>query len=105
MAIFDEREQGFERKYQHDQELGFKVKARRNHLLGRWAAEKLGLAGAAAEAYASEVAAAALQADQAVIAKIAADFAGRHVALDKTHIELELERCAAAARKALGAGN
>ncbi len=103
MTGFDEREKGFERKFEHDQELDFKVRARRNHLLGQWAAAKLGLSGAAVETYAQDIIAAALKDDPAIIAKIAADFEAGHVALDETHIQLELEHCAALARKALGA--
>ena len=55
MAAFDEREKDFEARYRHDQELQFKVKARRNKLLGLWAAARMGLTGDAAEAYAKEV--------------------------------------------------
>ena len=45
MSGFDKREEGFEKKFAHDEELRFKAMARRNKLLGNWAAEKLGLAG------------------------------------------------------------
>ena len=55
MTTFDEREKGFEQKFGRDQELAFKVKARRNKLLGLWAAQALGLSGEAAERYAREV--------------------------------------------------
>ena len=55
MSGFDKREEGFERKFAHDEELRFKATARRNKLLGLWAAEKLGIAGADAEAYAKSV--------------------------------------------------
>ena len=55
MTTFDKREEGFEKKFAHDEELRFKANARRNKLLGLWAAEKLGLAGDAANAYAKEV--------------------------------------------------
>jgi hypothetical protein len=55
MTTFDKREEGFEKQFAHDEELKFKATARRNRLLGQWAAEKLGLAGPAAEAYAKEV--------------------------------------------------
>ena len=44
MTTFDKREEGFEKKFAHDEELRFKATARRNRLLGQWAAEKLGLA-------------------------------------------------------------
>src|SRR3974390_2102505 len=55
MSTFDKREEGFESKFAHDEELRFKAHARRNKLAGLWAAEKLGLAGAAAESYASNI--------------------------------------------------
>jgi hypothetical protein len=105
MTTFDEREKGYERKFQQDQELAFKVKARRNKLLGLWAAEQLGLAGAAAEHYASEV----VQADLAkpgvedLIAKIGADFAKQHVPHNAARLRAELDRCEADAKKQLGA--
>lgn len=52
MTTFDEREKAFENKYQHDEELRFKVEVRRAKLFGRWCAEQLGLEGADADAYA-----------------------------------------------------
>ena len=55
MASFDDRQKGFENKYAHDQELQFKAQARRNKLLGLWAAEKMGLTGDAASDYAKTV--------------------------------------------------
>src|ERR1700730_1490060 len=55
MTTFDKREEGFEKQFAHDEELKFKATARRDRLLGLWAAEKLGLAGADAAAYAKEV--------------------------------------------------
>ena len=55
MTTFDKREEGFEKKFAHDEELRFKANARRNKLLGLWAAEKLGITGDAANTYAKEV--------------------------------------------------
>jgi hypothetical protein len=55
MSTFDKREEGFESKFAHDQELRFKAHARRNKLVGLWAAEKLGLTGQAAESYAANI--------------------------------------------------
>src|ERR1700748_3596922 len=52
MTTFDKREEGFEQQFAHDEELRFKATARRNKLLGHWAAEKLGLEGAEADSYA-----------------------------------------------------
>jgi hypothetical protein len=55
MTTFDKRADGFEKKFAHDEELLFKASARRNKLVGLWAAEKLGLKGADAETYAKGV--------------------------------------------------
>ena len=55
MSTFDKREEGFERKFVHDEEVRFKARARRNKLAGLWAAQKLGLSGDAADAYAKEI--------------------------------------------------
>ena len=55
MATFEDRENAFENKFAHDAEMKFKAEARRNKLLGLWAAELTGKSGEAAEAYASEV--------------------------------------------------
>jgi hypothetical protein len=76
MANMDEREKAFETKFAHDQELRFKAEARRNKLLGLWAAEKLGKTGTAAETYAKDVIAADFEetGDEDVFRKIRADF-------------------------------
>ena len=55
MSSFDDREKAYEKKFAHDEELKFKATARRNKLMGRWAAEKMGLDAEAAEAYAKDV--------------------------------------------------
>ena len=55
MTSFEDREKGFERKFAHDEELRFRATARRNKLLGLWAAGEMGIAGDAAQAYAREV--------------------------------------------------
>src|SRR5579859_3872933 len=55
MTTFDKREEGFEKQFAHDEELKFKATARRNKMLGLWAAERLGLNGAEAENYARAV--------------------------------------------------
>jgi hypothetical protein len=81
MTTFDEREKGFERKFAHDQELKFKATARRNKLLGLWAAEKMGLSGDAVQAYAREVIKADLTepGDEDVFRKLRSDFDARGV--------------------------
>ena len=77
MTTFDKREQGFEGKFAHDAEVDFTVRARRNKLTGLWAAQKMGLIGAAAEAYAKEIVGVDLReaGDGDVIAKLKADLA------------------------------
>jgi len=76
MSTFDKREDAFEAKFARDQELRFKAEARRNKLLGMWAAEKLGKSGVDAEAYAKEVVAADFEeaGDEDVFRKIRKDF-------------------------------
>jgi hypothetical protein len=82
MTTFDKREEGFEKKFAHDEELKFKATARRNKLLGMWAAEKLGITGPAAETYAKEVVAADFEepGDNDVFRKIRRDFDAKKVA-------------------------
>lgn len=82
MTTFDKREEGFEKKFAHDEELRFKANARRNKLLGLWAAEKMGLSGPAADAYAKEVVVADFEeaGDDDVFRKIRKDFDAKSVA-------------------------
>lgn len=81
MTTFDKREEGFEKKFAHDEELRFKANARRNKLLGRWAAEKLGLSGVQADSYAKDVVMADFEesGDDDVFRKIRADFDAKGV--------------------------
>lgn len=75
MNQFDDRKQAYESKFAHDAELRFKVEARRNRLLGLWAAERLGKSGDEAAAYAKEVVRADFQeaGDEDVYRKVAGD--------------------------------
>ena len=77
MTTFDQRKDAFENKFAHDEELRFKATARRNKLLGLWAAEKLGKSGAEAEAYAKSVVVADFEeaGDEDVVRKVKNDFA------------------------------
>lgn len=81
MTSMKDREQGFERKFVLDEELRFKANARRNKVLGLWAAEKLGKTGADAEAYAKEVVVSDIEesGDHDVFRKIQKDFAAAGV--------------------------
>ena len=76
MTTFDKREDAFEKKFAHDAELQFKAEARRNRLLGLWAAGLLGKSGADADAYANEVIASDFEkaGEEDVFAKVRKDF-------------------------------
>ncbi len=76
MSGFDKREEGFEKKFAHDEELRFKANARRAKLLGAWAAEKLGKIGADAEAYAKSMVVADFEeaGDDDIFRKVRKDF-------------------------------
>jgi hypothetical protein len=82
MTTFDKREEGFEKKFAHDEEERFKANARRNKLLGLWAASKLGLKGAEVDAYAKAVVAADFEeaGDHDVFRKVRADLDAKKVA-------------------------
>jgi hypothetical protein len=81
MTTFDKREEGFEKKFAIDEELKFKAEAKRNRLLGLWAAEKLGITGEAATAYAREAVAGVFAegGDKAVVVRLARDLSARGV--------------------------
>lgn len=81
MTTFDDREKSFEKKFAHDQELQFRAQARRNKLLGLWAAEKMGLAGIEADDYAKSVVKADFDepGDDDVLRKVRADLQGKGV--------------------------
>jgi hypothetical protein len=81
MTSFDKREEGFEKKFAIDEELKFKAEAKRNRLLGLWAAEKLGITGDAATAYAKEAVAGAFAegGDKAVVVRLARDLSPKGV--------------------------
>jgi hypothetical protein len=87
-TTFDKREEGFEQKFAHDEELRFKATARRNRMLGLWAAEKLGLSGASAESYAKEVVAFELEeaGEHDVFRKVRKDFDAKGVSASDTEI-------------------
>lgn len=93
MSTFDKREEGFERKFAHDEELRFKAMARRNKLLGLWAAEKMGMSGEEAQDYAKEVIRADFQSpgDDDVFGKIRADFDAKGVEQSDHQIRRTME--------------
>ncbi len=101
MSSFDDREKGFENKYAHDEELAFKANARRNKLLGLWAAEKLGKTGADAEQYAKDVVASDFESigSDDVVEKLMKDFTHAGVALTAAEIHAQMEMLLPIARK------
>lgn len=88
MTTFDKREEGFEKKFAHDEELRFKANARRNKMLGLWAAEKMGIAGDAANAYAKDVVMADFDAagDDDVLKKVHKDLTAKGVAASEQDV-------------------
>ncbi len=103
MTTFDSRENAFEAKFAHDADELFRLHARRDKLLGHWAAAKLGLTGAAAEAYTAalietDVAAAG---DATVVKQLIADLAPHGVSADAVHAAVA--DCLATAAQQLGA--
>jgi hypothetical protein len=89
---FDKREEAFEKQFVHDEELRFKAVARRNRMLGLWAAEQLGLSGADADAYAKDVVMAQLaEGDPGVFRKIRQDFDAKSVARSDHQIRRRMD--------------
>ena len=79
MTQFDDRERAFETKFAHDEDMKFRITARRNRLLGEWAARKMGLTDAESESYAKDVIRADFEeaGDEDVVRKVVADLAGK----------------------------
>jgi hypothetical protein len=102
-TIFDAREKEFETRFKHDQELQFKITARRNRLLGLWAAQHLGLLGEAAEAYAERVVAVQLQpgGNRNVVDKLADDLGAKDPTFTAARIRFELDHFAEQAKRQL----
>ena len=103
MTTFDSREDGFEKAYALDEEIRFKALARRNKLLGLWAAEKLGLAEEAAQAYAKEVVVADLEehGDEDVFRKLRTDFDAKGVQVSDHQIRRNMDEFLAQAVQAI----
>ena len=97
---FNDREKGFEAKYRHDQETEFKIIARRNKLLGLWAAERMQITGADADAYAREVVVADFEepGDNDVVRKVLGDFEAKNVDMNELRLRKEMDRLMREAR-------
>jgi hypothetical protein len=106
MTTFDKREEGFEKRFALDEELRFKANARRNKLLGLWAAEKLGKSGAEADAYAKEVVIADLEesGDEDVFRKIRGDLDAKGVTESDHQIRRTMDELMAKAVTEIKAG-
>ena len=94
MTTFDSREQAFEAKFAHDQEVQFRVFARRNHLLGLWAGEKLKMTGDALAEYSMLVVTADLpeRGDDDVLRKVSADFKTANIAISDAEIRAKMDQ-------------
>ncbi|MGF1549015.1 MAG: DUF1476 domain-containing protein [Sphingomonadaceae bacterium] len=101
MTTFDDREKAFEAQYARDQEMQFKIIARRNRLLGLWAAEKMDLTREEAEAYARDVVRADFEeaGDEDVVRKLLGDFAAAGVDVEDSEIRAEIEAKTVEARR------
>jgi hypothetical protein len=89
-GMFEERERGYEAKWAHDEERLFKVTARRNDILGRWAAAELGLSGAKADKYATAVVRVGLAGVKPVFDKIRGDFDAQKLDYSDQAIHLKM---------------
>jgi hypothetical protein len=98
MTTFDQREEGFEKKFAIDEEQKFKAEARRNRLLGLWVAEKLGLSGDAATAYAKQVVAADFEpGSDGVSRKVMGDLAAKDAAIPEPELRAKMDELMAQA--------
>ena len=106
MTTFDKREEGFEKKFAMDADQKFKAEARRNRLLGLWVAEKLGMSGDEAAAYAKEVVASDFEesGDADVVRKVMADLTAKGVALTEPQLRTKMDELMAAAIMQVKAG-
>ena len=101
MTQFSDREKAFENQYARDQEMQFKIVARRNRLLGMWAAKKMGLTDAEADAYAKDVIRADFEeaGDEDVIRKLLGDLTSAGVDIDDAAIRQAIEHKTVEARR------
>ena len=103
MTTFDDRERAFEAKFAHDEELQFRITARRNRLLGEWAARLMGLTAVEADPYAKDVVRADFEntGDEDVIRKLLGDLTSAKVEIDEARIRDELGHKLVEARRQL----
>lgn len=103
MSSFDEREQAFERKFAHDEQLDFAVEARCSKLFGLWIAEQIGISGPEADIYAGEVVESNLEEPgfEDVIRKVKADLDEKNVEISDHVLRVELDKALEEAKKQL----
>ena len=101
MTTFNDREKAFENMFAHDQEMQFRIQARRNRLLGEWAAEKMGLTPAETDAYAKAVVQADFEeaGDEDVIRKLLGDMTQAGIEIDEAAVRAALEEQQVIARR------
>ena len=106
MTTFDDREKDFEAKFALDQEQEFKAIARRNRMLGLWAAEKMGLSAESADQYAAAVVRADFEqpGDEDVFRKVAGDFKASGLSVSEGEIRSKIDELASIAREGIRAG-
>ena len=106
MTTFDEREQGFEAKFAHDQDLEFKTSARRNRLLGLWAGALMGLNSPALEDYAKAVVKSDFEqpGDEDVLRKVFEDLKGSGVQVSEGDVRMKMDELMAVAREQIRVG-
>ena len=103
MTTFDDRERAFENMFAHDQEMLFRIVARRNRLLGEWAAAKMGLTPEETDAYAKATVQAEFEeaGDEDVIRKLVGDLTSAGVDTDEPTVRAAMEEQAVIARRQL----
>jgi hypothetical protein len=103
MTTFDERESAFETKFARDQEMQFRVHARRNRLLGLWAAELMGLTAVEADGYARDLIRSDFETigDDDILRKLLGDFTSAGVEIDEAAIRAQLDLKMVDARRQL----
>lgn len=103
MTTFDDREKAFETKFAHDAEMTFRISARRNRLLGQWAAERMGLTAEESDAYAKAVIQADFEeaGDEDVIRKLIGDLTAAGIEVSDHEIRRKLEEKSVEARRQL----
>jgi hypothetical protein len=103
MTTFDDREKAFEAKFARDEEMAFRITARRNRLLGAWAGQLMGLTSEESDAYAKAVVQADFEeaGDEDVIRKLLGDLVGANVDMDESRIRSALDDATIEARRQL----